>query len=101
MVVIFKPVIIPAPYRGTNINYGSVTVGTSATKILSSNADRLSVMICNVSANDVYIGDTPAVSTANGIKVPPGATITIDWTTTDIYGIAGASSDVRYFEEVK
>jgi hypothetical protein len=81
------------------LNHGSVSVGTSAVLLLPAANYRRSVLIQNLSVNDVYIGGA-AVTINNAPKLMPGADITV-YGCAPIYVIAsGVASDVRYIEEV-
>lgn len=82
-------------------NYGTKTVTTNATLIIAANPQRRNLTIVPVDG-DIYIGPDSSITTANGIplwggsirdqdKVPEGYT-------GDVYGIAGSSIDVRYWE---
>jgi hypothetical protein len=69
-----------------------VTVGTTATKIVSGIPGTDEVTIENLGTTDVYIGKS-TVTTANGFLLPgtKGASITLG-ATQDIYGIVGAGT---------
>jgi len=90
---------------GTESNYGSKDVTTSAQLLVAARSFRDAVIIQNVHAsNDLYVGPNASVvagsaGTANsGIKVAAGESIQIP-TRGDVYGIASAAStDVRYWE---
>ena len=45
------------------------SVGATAGEILSNDPERTFVLLINLSANDMYVGLTPAVSSTNGIKL--------------------------------
>lgn len=77
------------------------TVGTTAAQVLASPlAGRREVTIQNESNNDVYIGSSAGVTTANGIKISKNSSATFEWgEDIDIYMIASAAgSDVRFLE---
>lgn len=85
--------------------YNTVTVGATATLIVAANANRHSVIITNTSTSvNLYIGPDSSVTTSNGILVSTsGGNLTEDNSGTriytgPIYGIAGSSIDVRYWE---
>lgn len=92
-------VTLPVSAAGAN---NTVTVGTTAQLILAAAAGRLSLLIQNLGAADIYIGNSNAVTTGNGVKVPASGgvfavnqmdgTAPLAW-----YGISGsAGNDVRY-----
>ncbi len=47
----------------------SVTVGTSASRIVSNNARRVKLVLLNLGASDVYVGFDSSVTTSVGIKL--------------------------------
>ena len=81
------------------VDHGAVTVGTSAALVRAANDARNSILIQNLGADDIYIGDS-GVTTANGLLVGKnGGTISFT-AQTAIYGrSASAGNDVRYLEE--
>ncbi|MBI4720823.1 MAG: hypothetical protein HY770_06310 [Chitinivibrionia bacterium] len=83
--------------EATTLRHDTKTVGIAAVEIVPGRSRR-SVIVQNLSTNDVYVGGS-GVTTANGIKIIPGASATI-YTSASVYAIAsGAGSDVRYLEE--
>lgn len=79
--------------------HNTVSVGVAATLIVAASGTRQSLILQNLGAADVYIGGS-AVTTANGLKLASGASLTIDGTTAAVYGISGtAGQDVRYLQE--
>lgn len=80
-------------------NASNISVGAAAQVILAGRGMRTAVLLQNLHATqDLYVGPTSGVSTANGIKIAAGATMTLPFRGT-IYGIAtGAATDVRYWE---
>lgn len=94
--------IVDVSGKGATINNAAVTVGTVAAVLLAANADRRSMIILNNSANDIYIGSDATVTTANGLKIAAGQTITIDKAPqAAIYAIGSAAGlDVRTLEEL-
>jgi len=80
------------------------TATTTATLIVPSNAKRVSIIMENEGASDVYIGKDNTVTAANGVKMVVEGTFTEDGAGTpvykgDIYGITSAgTADVRYWE---
>jgi len=82
---------------GNNVNYGNKTVTGVAIQILASNTNRVTMLIYNNSATDIYIG-TSGVTTSNGYKILSGDTYVYN-DNDAIYAIAsGGSNDLRYFE---
>jgi hypothetical protein len=81
----------------STLEHGPVAVGL-APILIKAPGTRRSLLLQNLSNNDVYVGG-PTVTTETGIKLSPGADITI-YTLSAIYAIAtAANSDVRYLEE--
>lgn len=85
-------------------NYDTVTVTTTATKIVGANGDRLDVILSNVSAaQPLYFGPDDSVTAANGAVLKVSSTTTLDTFFArykgDIYGITAAdTADIRYWE---
>ena len=79
-------------------NFGPKTIGVTASQVVATGTFKRSVLIQNLSANDIYIGDS-TVTTATGIKIVAGGDATFN-TQGDLWAVAtGANSDVRYWEE--
>lgn len=82
----------------------NVSVGTTATLIVPSNAKRTSLILENEGTAEVYIGKDNTVTTANGVKIVVDGTLCEDAGGTrvykgPIYGIvASGTADVRYWE---
>ena len=85
------------PKWASNISHGSVTVGTSATQIVGANTNRTCLVVFNNSNNWVYLGGS-GVTTGNGLPLPPKSYIVLERYTGALYGIASASSEIRYLE---
>lgn len=85
--------------NGSDVSYGTVTIGGTAAVVKAGNSRRKAIVVQNVHASqDLYLGDDSSVTTSNGLKVAAGESILVP-TTGPIYGIAsGAGTDVRYFE---
>lgn len=84
--------------------YNTVTVTTSPTLIVAANTKRHSVVITNTSTTvKLYIGPDTSITTSNAIEVPTSNSFAEDsggvkCYNGPIYGIAGSSIDVRYWE---
>jgi len=80
------------------MNYGAVTISTSATTIKASNSNRKKILIRNNNVSEyLYIGDS-SVTITDGKEILPGESIIL-YTQSEIYGIASATiDDVRYLE---
>ena len=82
----------------------NVNVTTTATLIVPSNAKRISIIVENEGASEVFIGSDSTVTAANGVKLAEDGTFCEDAGGTrvykgDIYGITSAgTADVRYWE---
>jgi hypothetical protein len=89
------------PSGASNAVYGVTSVTTTATKIIATNlASRLSVIVQNLGAKDMFFGDDASITTANTIKVPSGGSVELSWGPgIDLYGItASGTADVRYLQ---
>lgn len=92
----------------SHINKNPLTdsIGTTVTKWLDSNFDRVGFVIINLSANDVYVAPDPTVATDHGIFISPNgghhaSTILEDfaYVNEEFYGIAvGVAADVFIVE---
>lgn len=85
--------------------YGTISVGDTATLIVSGNTARQSIMLSNTDGTlTVYIGPDNSVTTANGIPIYGYQTVDMikhlaGHYKGDIYGIVSAgTADVRYWE---
>lgn len=83
-------------------SYGQVTVDNTATLIAAAGG-RVSITLRNTGANDVYIGLSSTVGTDNGflLQASTKESITLDRTTSAIYGICGGADNttVSYLKE--
>lgn len=87
------------------MGYGNISVGSTATKILSENPQRTSYKLFHNGTNDVFLGNDASVTTSNGFpfaasetfQEPPVAGLACY--KGDVYGIvASGSEDIRYIE---
>lgn len=87
-------------YQGTfstNLDYGSVSVDTNSTVIISTNSNRTSLLIRNTGSNIVYIG-TGTVSSSNGFELEEDQSILLN-TRDEIQALSSSGTqDVRYIE---
>lgn len=82
------------------MTYGNISIGTSATSIVSSNTDRATIRLNNNDTVTIYLGGDASVTTSNGYPVEPGATYIENNYTGAIYGIVtSGTADLRYSEE--
>ena len=81
------------------INSGTITVGVTATAIpTTALAGRRSIIIVNISANTIYLGNS-GVTTATGYALYTTQAVSMDiGSEVTIYGIAGGASEIRYLE---
>lgn len=91
-----------AYYQGalaTGLNYGSSQIGSPATLVVPSNANRKSVLIRNNDTDSIYIGPA-GVTDATGFKVLPNESFYVVADATDLYAYGSPTSnfDVRYLE---
>lgn len=81
---------------GSSFTHDTVTVGVAATLIKAANTSRKSITI-QAFGGPIYIGGA-AVAVADGFYLAAGSSVKLS-NTAAVYGIAGANTDVRYFEE--
>jgi hypothetical protein len=84
------------------MQFNTVTIANTATQILGASSARGGWIIHNASDQDIYIGGTSSVTTANGIPLASGEKIVADgpaaWNGA-LHGIvASGTADLRYFE---
>lgn len=83
-------------------------VGTTVVQILKANPNRVSFLIVNLSANNLFISPLPDVASTKGIYIAPnGGSITVQWdrdfelASYAFYAIAsGATSNVFVLENI-
>jgi len=83
-------------------------VGTTVVQIMSSNPNRVSFLVVNLSANNLFISPVPDVSATKGIYIAPnGGSITMQFdidfelVSQPFYAIAGGvTSDVYILENI-
>ena len=86
-----------AALAGT-MNYGNISVATTATLIKATNTSRKSILIRNNGSASLFIGGNNLVTTSNGLEVPSNQSIHIK-DTDELYGIVATGTlDVRYLE---
>lgn len=84
---------------GDTLNNSSVSVTATPTLLASANADRKSVSIQNLGAQDVYIGGSASISTALGFILPVDGVFNLTTYTGAIYGVIPSSfNNVRVIE---
>ncbi len=83
-------------------NYGSISVGITATEIVPANPDRIALIITVKDNVEVFLGLDDGVTTANGTQYKQDDVLEIDQVnlyTGAIFGIvASGSADVRFME---
>lgn len=78
---------------------GAVSVSDSATEVVAANADRKLVIIQNLGAATVYLGEDSSVTTTSGIELVTGAVLTDEHSADAWYGITeSGSADLRVVE---
>lgn len=88
------------------MSYTGVSVGSSATLIVPSNAYRLNLILRNNSSTVCYIGQDSNVTTATGMQINQNDALNDDGSGRrgylgEIWGItATGSADIRYWERV-
>lgn len=71
-------------------------VAITATSIVAANAGRRAVMISNLTAGAIRVGDAN-VAAARGVQVPAGATITLE-TSAEVFGFSTPGGNVAVTE---
>ena len=88
-----------ASVGATNIAYGGVTVGTTASQIVAERKGRRTISLYNNSTGTIYVGGDASVTSSTGMPIPPNAERVIA-TEAAIYAIGTATNlDLRYLEE--
>lgn len=81
----------------STMNYGAVSVSTTATVIKAANASRELIIIRNNGGTSIFIGDS-GVTTSDGYELEAGQSVNL-FTEDAIYGIvASGTEDARYLE---
>lgn len=76
----------------------TITIGITAREIVSPTAFQplIDIIVQNLSANDVYVGEDASVNSSTGIKISPNGNWPNDKRAAPVWLIAsGADSDVR------
>ena len=87
--------------------FNTVTITTSATKIVTANPNRQSLILANTGTGTVYLGPDNTVTTANGTPLLQDGTLTEDdggsrMFMGDVWGVvATGTSDLRYWERIR
>lgn len=80
------------------LNYGNVSVTSSATQIKAANTSRKSILIRNNGADALRVGAS-GITASEGRQVLPGKELYIRGDKGAIYGISeGSTIDIRYLE---
>lgn len=86
---------------GFNANYGAVAVAATATVIATSKKRSRIIVQNNHASQTLHLGDDSSVTTANGLKLAAGASVTLEGFSGTLYGIgSGADTTTNYFEVV-
>lgn len=86
------------------MSYGAVTVTTSATEVVPSNAKRHSLIIANNGDSTIYLGPDSSVTVDNGIPLHSGTLWEVDSGGTKLwmgpfFGIVSTGTqEARYWE---
>lgn len=93
--------VVDISSKGEMISSAAHTVGTIVTNLAVFDLSRRSLIILNNSDGDIFIGDN-SVTTANGLKITAGQTITIDKAAAAAVSAVGSAAglDVRTFSEL-
>ena len=89
----------------SGFNTGQVTVTDVATLIKAEPSGyRYSLKLINIDADDkVYIGPDDFVTAENGYPIPPGGSLILDRSYSQVYGICdtGKTAIIGYLEEAR
>jgi hypothetical protein len=84
----------------TNLTTGQATIGTTAASLVAARTLRRSVTVRNTHATNVlFLGKDSAVTTANGLAVPAGQAVDLDYDG-QVFAIASAVSTTVSFAEL-
>jgi len=84
---------------GYNANYGTVAVAATATLIASAKMRSRIIVQNNHASQTLHLGDDANVTTANGLKLAAGASVTLEGFSGPVWGIgSGADTTTNYFE---
>lgn len=89
------------------MSYGTKTVSDTASKIVSAETNRHSLILVNVGTETVYIGPDSSVTAANGIPLLQDASYEADSGGVklymgDIWAITSSgTADLRYWERIE
>lgn len=77
---------------GTNLGTSNPTVPGSSTSILAADADRTTVLIQNISGDDIYLQFGVAASLTNGFKLIPDEYVTFGsvYASKEVFAISSA-----------
>jgi len=82
----------------TSLTTGQAAPTNSAANIVAARDTRQRLVLVNHGSVDVFVGPA-TVTTANGLKIPPGASLTL-YTTVAVQGItASGTGSIHYAEE--
>jgi len=84
----------------TTGKYNQVGVGTSATLVIASNTDRISLAVKNLGSSDMYIGFDSSVSSSNGWRVEPGAGVSFEYYLGPIYAVSPSGTQKMAYMEI-
>lgn len=77
----------------------AVSVGTAATRIDQGTVNRKYIIIVNNGSATVYVGSSDTVTTANGLPIAAGASLSMNLgPSLQLWGISTATQDVRVLE---
>ena len=83
--------------------YNAVTIQSTATQVLSGNAERKGAIFSNNGTQTLFLGMDSSVTTSNGLPLVANGTLTMDdfggvWKG-QVWGIvASSTADLRYWE---
>lgn len=88
------------------VNRTADNVGVTVIKIATEDHNRVSILICNLSVNALYVSPFPNVAVGTGIYVAPnGGNLVLQWdrdfqtTTHELYAIASGAASVIFVLE--
>lgn len=87
--------------KDTTMNYNNVSVATTATSIVSSDAQRKSLTMKNNGSTTIYLGNDGSVTTSNGYPLEPGKEMFLEYAKSREawYGIVSSGTvDLRYVD---
>lgn len=83
---------------GSDVNKGAVAVTTTAKLVAERRSNRVSLIIRNYGATDLFFGKGPTLTAADGYPLLPSEEYVFDDYAGAVYIISLTTGDLRFFE---